>query len=112
VSGYSTVTAALLALIWGGIWAACLQFTDWGKFLAERRTWLTVVVGVGVDLVIFWPLVPLDVLVELVIVVGASSLCIIGRSLYNELQYSRGLQRLVRRLHTRGLCPDDHENLG
>jgi len=40
----------LLALVWGGIWAAFLQWTRPGWFLANKRTWLTVVVGVGVDL--------------------------------------------------------------
>lgn len=107
MSEYNAVTAALLALIWGGIWAACLQFTDWGKFLAERRTWLTAVVGVGVDLVIFRPLVTLQVWCWLVIVVATSSAFIILRSLYNELRYSRDLQRIIRKLLNKGVVSDD-----
>lgn len=40
----------VLAVIWGGIWAVTLQYVPLGRFLAARRTWLTVVVGVGGDL--------------------------------------------------------------
>lgn len=109
MSGYSTEVAALLALIWGAIWAACLQFTDWGRFLADRRTWFTVVVGVGVDLVILWPLIPLTIWIQMVVVVAMSSVFIILRSLYNEIQYSRGLQRLIHRFQEQsrhGYHPD------
>lgn len=98
MSAYGTLTAALLALIWGAIWAACLQFTDWGQFLAERRTWFTVVVGIGVDLLLFLPLVSLDIWFQLVLIVTASSVAIVARSLYNELQDSRGVQDLLRRI--------------
>lgn len=39
----------LLAFFWGWSLALFLQFTHIGKFWAEERTWLTVVIGVGVD---------------------------------------------------------------
>jgi len=81
----------LLAFIWGVAWAACLQFTAWGRFLANRRTWFTVVVGVGVDLlIVLWLLhnIPLDdplwVWVRICAVIGLSAIGIVFRSLVNE----------------------------
>ena len=81
----------LLAFIWGVAWAACLQFTAWGRFLTMRRTWFTVVVGIGVDLlIILWLLhnSPLDdplwVWVRICAVIGLSAVGIIIRSLVNE----------------------------
>lgn len=70
----------LLALIWGILFAVCLQFTKKGKFLADERTWITVVVGVGVDLALsfggdWWTVVG---------VIAFSSLGLIFRSLWNE----------------------------
>jgi hypothetical protein len=70
----------LAALFWGIIWASFLQFTRQGEFLAERRTWITVVIGVGVDLLIAYP--GDWYVITLVIIV--SSIGIIFRSLWNE----------------------------
>jgi hypothetical protein len=74
----------LLALIWGAIWAAFLQFVPLGRFLAIRRTWLTVVVGVGVDLLIALAIVPWPYWWPLAAVVALSALPMIARSLINE----------------------------
>ena len=74
----------LLALIWGAIWAAFLQFVPLGRFLAIRRTWLTVVVGVGVDLLIALAIVPWPTWWPLAAVVALSALPIVARSLINE----------------------------
>lgn len=81
----------LSALIWGFAWAACLEFTRWGQFLAMRRTWFTVVVGVGVDLlIVLWLLHnislddPMWVWVRICAVIGLSAVGIIIRSLVNE----------------------------
>lgn len=74
----------LLALIWGAIWAAFLQFVPLGKFLARHRTWFTVVIGVGGDMLILLAIIPFDVWLLVVLVVGLSSVFIITRSLYNE----------------------------
>ena len=68
------------ALFWGICLACFLQFHRMGTFLAEERTWLTVVVGVGVDLLLgigatWW---------EIWLIVAFSSLGIIWRSLRNE----------------------------
>lgn len=74
----------ILALIWGVIWAAVLQFVPLGRFLAARRTWLTVVIGVGIDLLLMRPLLKLADWLKILALIGCSSLGIIARSLYNE----------------------------
>jgi hypothetical protein len=74
----------LLAAIWGGIWAAFIQFVPLGRFLAQKRTWITVVVGVGVDLAIAKLIIPWEYWKWMGLIIGASSLAIILRSLINE----------------------------
>ncbi len=76
--------APILALIWGGCWAAILQATSLGRYLAARRTWLTVVVGVGVDLLLLRWLLRLTDWLKVVLIVALSSVGIIGRSVLNE----------------------------
>ena len=78
-------------LAWGCAWAAALQFTRAGRYLANRRTWVTVVVGVGGTLVIALPVVPLKWLVFIAGAFGLSSIGIISRSLYNEFLLERAL---------------------
>ena len=75
----------IFALIWGAIWASFLQKTTMGRFLALKRTWVTVVIGVGVDLLLVAPLVPRREWLKFVGVIGLSSIAIIFRSLHNEL---------------------------
>jgi hypothetical protein len=41
--------------LWGALLAIYLQFNRHGQFLADERTWIAVVVGVGVDLLIAYP---------------------------------------------------------
>jgi len=86
----------ILAAIWGAFWALFLQTTGPGKFLAARRAWLTVVIGIGVDLAILWALIP----AQWPIVAGvitASSIGIIARSLANEWHDHRALVDLTER---------------
>lgn len=78
--------AYLLAAIWGVSWALLLQLTTFGRFLARRRTWLTVVVGVGGDLLILLLLLDMQGWLKVATVITLSSLGVIGRSLYNELR--------------------------
>lgn len=77
--------AYLLAAIWGVMWALVLQTTMIGRFLAQRRTWLSVVIGVGVDVLILWWVLEPGAWTRVVTVIGLSSVGIVGRSLYNEL---------------------------
>ena len=55
-----------------------------GRFLAQRRTWITVVIGCGVDVLILLLVVPLETAALVVGVLALSSLGIIARSIYNE----------------------------
>lgn len=78
------VSALFLACIWGIAWAIALQFTKWGRWLALRRTWFSVVVGVGVDLLIVAAFLPFEEWLRLVAVIVLSSIGLIFRSLLNE----------------------------
>lgn len=80
-----------LALIWGVIWAAILQFTAFGRWLALKRTWITVVIGIGVDGLLALPLLPLTAWLHTAAVVAASSVGIIARSWINEHREDRSL---------------------
>ena len=80
------IMACILAAVWGAIWAVILQYTAWGQFLAVRRTWLTVVIGFGVDLLILLAILPVTVWLQVGAIIAASSVGIIARSLANEWQ--------------------------
>lgn len=74
----------VFALVWGLLWAACLQFTRWGRWLALYRTWITVVVGVGVDLIILFFVLPRRAWLSVLQTLACSAVGIIARSLWNE----------------------------
>lgn len=69
-----------LAFSWGVGWATFIQFNRLGQFLAERRTWTTVVAGIGVDMLIAYP----GDWWTVALVIVSSSVGIIFRSLWNE----------------------------
>lgn len=79
-----TALAVCLAVIWGGFWAAWLQWTRIGRWLAVRRTWLTVVIGVGMDGLIALLIVPTGPWLRICAIVAASSVGILARSWWNE----------------------------
>lgn len=85
LSQYPVWVAALLAFIWGAVWAVFLQFTPIGRFLAVRRTWITVVIGVGGVMGVAFLFIPADVWWMMLVLFGCASCPIIFRSLYNEL---------------------------
>jgi hypothetical protein len=95
-----------LALIWGFAWATFLQFTRYGQFLAERRTWITVVVGVGVDLLIALLCVPLEYWLRIASIIALSSIGIITRSIVREYRDERELA------HIGGLGEQDASDRG
>ncbi len=74
----------ILGFVWGIVWAVLLQSTDWGQFLAARRAWLAVVIGVGADLLILVAVLPLPAWLLACAVIGASSVGIVIRSIANE----------------------------
>ena len=74
------VGRVLVACLWGILFAVFLQYHRLGRFLVEARTWVTVVLGVGVDLALayggdWW---------TVFFVVGASAVGILVRSWANE----------------------------
>jgi hypothetical protein len=86
----------LFAFFWGIFWAGLLQFTRWGRWLAIRRTYWTVVIGVGVDGLLLLPLVPFRDWLRMALIVALSSVGIIGRSLLNELREEADVIRAAR----------------
>ena len=86
--------SCILALIWGCVWAAFLQWSRLGRFLALRRTWITVVIGVGVDLIIMLLVVPVAIWLQVVVVIALSSVGIVARSIYNELTDEQEIRHL------------------
>ena len=75
----------VLAAVWGTGYALFLQRYP-GRFLAARFTWLTVVVGVGVDVSIVAVTLGWSVAALVLGIVGVSAVPIIVRSLYNEMR--------------------------
>lgn len=74
------------AFAWGVFWAVILQYTPIGRFLAARRTWITVVIGVGVVLLIALGEIPINWWLRFAALILLSSIGIIARSLRNERQ--------------------------
>ena len=97
------VLAIILAAIWGAMWAAFIQLNYHGRFLAARLTWLSVVIGVGVDTIILLLIIPLEIWIIVMAVISASALPIIARSLLNESRDARLYHQLK---HERNQSPD------
>lgn len=76
----------LLAALWGALWAAALQWTRFGRWLAARATWVAVVVGVGVDVLILAAVLSPAAWAAVIGVFAASSVPIVARSLVNDMQ--------------------------
>lgn len=77
--------ALFLALIWGVIYALWLQTTRRGKTLAARLTWISVVLGVGVDWLISALILEAHIWLLLFAVFALSGLPIVIRSVNNEI---------------------------
>lgn len=76
--------ALLLAAVWGAVWALFLQATQLGRWLVMRRTWITVVIGVGVDLLVLLLVLDWASWAAVAGVTAASSIGLIVRSIFNE----------------------------
>ena len=83
----------ILALIWGIVLAFLLQFTEQGRYIALRRTWIAVVIGVGVDLLLVG-LVP-PTWRNTVLIFVLSSIGIIARSIILEYTEERKLREVM-----------------
>ncbi len=73
-----------LALIWGLLWALVLEYVPLGRFLAARRSWLAVVIGIAGDLLLLRPVLSLSSWVRVAGVLAASSVGMILRGLAHE----------------------------
>jgi hypothetical protein len=87
-------TALFIAaeFLWGAAWAVFLQNTRLGRYLAGRKTWTTVIVGVGGTLALAYPVIEEKSWWRICQAFALSSTGIIVRSIVNE-------QRLERALH-------------
>jgi hypothetical protein len=74
----------ILGVVWGGVWATWLHLHPTGKWMRRKRTWLTVVVGVGVDFFIAFCFVPWECFWPVAAIVGLSGIPIIAWCLGNE----------------------------
>lgn len=87
--------ALILALVWGVFWAGVLEYVPLGRFLALRRTWLTVVIGVGIDVLIMLTVLDPGAVAAVLAVLAASSAGIIARSIANEWREEHALMEVV-----------------
>jgi len=74
----------ILALIWGIGFALFLHYVPIGRFMVRKHTWLTLVIGIGVDLALMWMILPLPYWLVVVGILAASSMGMIGHSLAME----------------------------
>jgi hypothetical protein len=74
----------VLAIIWGFAWAHVLEHTETGRYWAEQRTWITVVIGVGVTLSLLLPILKREHWLNVFEMFALSSIGIILRSLRHE----------------------------
>lgn len=89
--------AIILGLIWGICGALYLQYTKTGRWLANARTWITVVVGAGGNLLIALLFLPLNLWLCLVGLFAVSSIPLITRSLANEYRDNEDFFRDIKR---------------
>lgn len=80
-----SLSAALLSAIFGVVYALSLQHTARGRALAVRMTWLSVVIGVGGDLLISLLVIPFKSWQRVAGVFALSAVGLIARSLINEI---------------------------
>lgn len=73
-----------LALIWGLLWALVLQYVPLGRFLAARRSWLAVVIGIAGDLLLLRTVLSQSSWLRVTSILAASSIGMILRGLLNE----------------------------
>jgi len=73
-----------LGFIWGLAWALIIEYVPLGQFLVRRRTWITVVIGVGGDMAIAWFALDFAAWSQMALIVGLSSIPVVMRSLLLE----------------------------
>jgi len=82
------IARCFAALVFGIVYAVFLQRNKYGQFLVERRTWMTVTFGIGVDLLLSYGGTWWDV----VATIAFSFVGIFARSMMNEQRRSQRRQ--------------------
>lgn len=78
------VISVVLSVVWGFVWAYVLDHSEWWRWAVVKRTWLTVVIGVGANCAILFVVLPWYYAVVVLVVFASSSIGIINRSLNIE----------------------------
>lgn len=91
-----TIAGVMLGAIWGVAWALFLERSRTGRFMAVRLTWLSVVIGIGVDLLIALLVIDFNAWWRQAAIIAASSVAIIWRSLGH---YTSDHYKLIEREH-------------
>ena len=89
----------LAAFMWGICVAAFIQFSELGRFIAARLTWLIVAIGMGGDLLIALLLIDSAGRVlwwQLVAVIGLSSIAVSARSILELLGQWRSVMDVAK----------------
>lgn len=89
-----TLPAALLALFWGLAFALFLHRTRIGRWLRHKRTWLTVVIGIGVDLAILRLIIPCQYVTAALVIIALSAIGIIAFAIGDELAEDQELEHI------------------
>ncbi len=104
-----SVIAFISAFVWGVLWSLFLQLHPLGRFLVVKRTWITVVIGVGMNLLIALMVLEFHAWVTLVVIFAFSSVGIITRSMLNEFECTRGEINDIRQETVRQECNSAQE---
>jgi len=95
-SVFMVLLALFLALMWGIAYALALEKFEFLRWLVDKRTWITVVIGIGVDLALMLLIVPFEFWWPGAAVIGLSAIGIIGRSIYLERMEWQELMLTIR----------------
>lgn len=95
----------LFALLWGFAWAWCLDNTRLGHFLVTRRTWITVAIGLGIDGLIYLPVLylmprgqePIFIWLRAMAIIFLSAIGIVKRSFDQEYEEEQEVLHGARR---------------
>jgi hypothetical protein len=87
--------AIILGGIWGALWGLYKHLHPFGRYLATRRTWVSVTIGVAVTLLITLIILPVNLWVRVVIIFAAASAGPIITSLLDELNDEQAIRDVV-----------------
>ena len=85
------LSACLVGALWGVGYGMFLWLSPVGRWLRLRRTWLSVVIGVGMDLLIVLMAVDVAAWLVMVGVVASSGLGVVAMALGGEYEDHREL---------------------